>query len=100
MSNDGPVAQAQAALGEIAYQLLALVDTLEAIHAGLPEPPDVEDRQEGRKPYDVATDILATIECVLEDSFRPAIASLQRSAQVTDAELEQEFREWQRRWRL
>jgi hypothetical protein len=51
-------------------------------------------------PYDVATDVLATIECVLEDAFRPAIASLQRTAQVTDAELAREFLEWKRQWRL
>jgi hypothetical protein len=91
------VARAQAALGEIAYQLLALVDTMDAIHAALPLPPDLVDRQEHRKPYDVATDVLATVECVLADSLRPAIQSLQRSAQVTDAELEQEYQEWLKR---
>jgi hypothetical protein len=90
-------AEAQAALAEVAYQLLALVDTLDAIHAGLPPPPDIDDRQEGRKPYDRATDVLATIECVLTDSLRPAIQSLQRSAQITDAELEREYREWLKR---
>jgi hypothetical protein len=93
------VARAQAALGDAACQVLAVVDRLEDIHAGLPPPPDVDDRQEHRKPYDVATDILATIECVLADSLRPAIASLQRSAQVTDAELEHEYREWLKRER-
>lgn len=85
-------AKAQAALGEVAYQLLAAVDALEVIHAGLPPPADVEDRHEHRKPYGVATDVLATIECVLADNLRPAIASLQRSSQVTDAQLAEEFR--------
>jgi hypothetical protein len=93
------VARAQAALGEVAYQLLALVDLLEGIHAGLPRPADMADREEGRKPYDRATDVLATIECVLEDELRPAIVSLQRSAQVTDAELERQYREWLKRER-
>src|ERR1700692_1942305 len=87
MSSGVSVAQAQAALGEVAYQLLALVDSLEGILRDLPRPPDLADREEGRLPYDVATDVLATIECVLEDELRPAIASLQRSAQVNDAEL-------------
>jgi hypothetical protein len=39
----------------------------------------------------VATEVLATIECVLDDNLRPAIRELQRAAQVTDAELEREF---------
>jgi hypothetical protein len=64
------------------------------VHAGLPEPPDLADRQEGRKPYDQATDILATIECVLADKLRPAVEALHRSAQITDAELEAQYREW------
>jgi hypothetical protein len=63
------VAEAQAGLGEVADQLQALVTTLEAIHGGLPPPADIDDRQEGRKPYDQATDILATIEVVLEDDL-------------------------------
>jgi hypothetical protein len=80
--------------------LLALVDALEGILRELPRPPDLADREEGRLPYNVATDVLATIECVLEDELRPAIASLQRSAQVTDAELAREFLEWKRRCRF
>jgi hypothetical protein len=85
------VEEAQTALGEVAYQLVALVDTLDAIHSGLPEPPDINDRQEGWKPYDRTTDVLATIECVVADDLNPAIASLQRSATITDAGLEQDF---------
>ncbi|HEY6323443.1 MAG TPA: hypothetical protein VJA16_18025 [Thermoanaerobaculia bacterium] len=90
------VDEAQTVLGEVAHQLVALVETLDAIHSGLPEPPDIEDRQEGRKPYDRATDVLATIECVKEDDLTPAIEALQRSATVTDAELEQEYQVWLR----
>jgi hypothetical protein len=88
------VARAQAALGEVACQLLAVVDRLEAIHGALPAPPDIDDRQEGRKPYDVTTDVLGTIECVLEDDLRPAIEELQRSAQVTEEQLREEYRDW------
>ena len=88
------VARAQAVLGAAVCQLLAVVDLLEEVHAGLPPPADIADRQEGNKPYDVATDVLATIECVLEDDLRPAIESLQRSASATDEELGQQFLEW------
>ncbi len=92
------VARAQAALSEAAAQLLAVTDLLEEVHEGLPAPADIDDRHEGRKPFDVATDILGTIECVVGDDLWPAINSLLRSAQVTDAELERDFHaELQRR---
>jgi hypothetical protein len=93
------VARAQAALSDAACQILGVMALLGEVHANLPPPSDLADRQEHRKPYDVATDILATIECVLADSLRPAFQSLQRSAQVTDAELEREYREWLKRER-
>ena len=60
---------AQAALTVAAWQIQEAVELLEGIHRDLPPPPDLADRQEGRKPYDQATDILATIECVLEDDL-------------------------------
>jgi hypothetical protein len=66
------------------------------IHAGLPEPPDLDERYERRKPLNVAAEVLSTIECVLEDNLRPAIENLQRSAETTDVELEREYRERQR----
>ncbi len=87
-------ARAQNALGDAVFQLHAVVDLLEEVYAGLPPPADIEDRQEGRKPYDVPTDILATIECVLEDDLRPAIETLRRSAITTDPKLEREYQAW------
>jgi hypothetical protein len=87
---------AQAALAVVAWQLQDAVELLEGIHRDLPPPADLADRQEGRLAYDVATEILATIECVLEDDLRPGIEALQRAAQVTDAELEQEYQERKR----
>src|ERR1700674_678375 len=95
-----PIARAQAALGDAACQVLAVVDLLEEVYRGLPPPTDLADRQEGRRAYDVATDVLATIECVLEDHLRPAVETLRRSASVTDAELERQFQEWRKRTRL
>jgi hypothetical protein len=84
---------AQAALTVAAWQIQEALELLEGIHRDLPPPPDLADRQEHRKPYDVTTDVLATIECVLADDLRPAIASLQRSAEVTDDELARDFQE-------
>jgi hypothetical protein len=87
------VAFAQVALGIAVRSITSAIDLLERIHAGLPEPSDLADRQEGRKPNDQATDILATIECVFKSDLRPAVEALQRSAAITDAELEQEYQE-------
>ena len=84
---------AQIALGIAVRIITSVMALLERVHVGLPAPPDLAERQEGRKPYDQATDILATIECVLEDDLRPAVEALQRSAAITDAELEREYQE-------
>lgn len=90
------VARAQSALNVAAYEILEAAKLLEEIHAGLPEPPDIADRQEGRLPYDIATDVLATIECVLEDDLRPAAEALKRSSRVTDEQLARDFEERQK----
>ncbi|HEV7667294.1 MAG TPA: hypothetical protein VGS22_02140 [Thermoanaerobaculia bacterium] len=85
------VARAQAALGETVEELLRIADALKMIHDNLPPPADLKDRQEHRKPYDVATEILATIDCVLADDLQPAIRGLQRAARITETELQVEF---------
>lgn len=89
---------AQAALVVVAWELQEAVELLEGIHRDLPPPADLEDRQEHRKPYDVATEVFGTIECVLADELRPAIASLQRAAQATDESLRLEFEQNRRKW--
>ncbi len=91
--NPGPwtAERAQAEFGEAVHSLLGVADSLVRIGQNLPPPGDLNDRQEHRKPFDVATEVHTTIECVLEDSLRPAIRGLQRAAQITNAELEREF---------
>ncbi len=93
MSDAWTVSRAQAALGEVAYQLLSVVDALDLVYKGLPPPADLNERQEHRKPFNTPAEVLATIECVLEDHLNPAIRDLQRAAQITDAELVREFLE-------
>ncbi len=92
-SSSGPwtVAQAQEALVAAVDQLLGIEDALERVYKGLPPPADLNDRHEYEKPFDVATEVLATIECVLADNVRPAIRDLQRVAQVTAEELSRDF---------
>jgi hypothetical protein len=61
------VVRAQAALGEIAFELLALQERLEAINRSLPEPPNLEAMLEGYIAPDLATEVSGRIECVTED---------------------------------
>jgi hypothetical protein len=88
---------AQAALELVAFDLQQAVELLEGIHRGLPPPADLADRQEHRKPYDVATEVLGAIECASAD-LRGTIFSLQKSAQATDESLRAEFEEERQRW--
>jgi hypothetical protein len=87
------VERAQVILEDAACQLLDIEQRLKDTHERLPAPPDIDARQEGELPYDRATDILGTIECVIEDNIRPAVEVLRRSAYITDAQLEAEHRE-------
>lgn len=98
MNEPWTVERAQAALGEAVNQLLAVADALVRVSEGLPPPADLDDRQEHLKPFDVTTEVLATIECVLAENLRPAIRVLERAAQVTDAELEAEFHDRRRQY--
>lgn len=98
MKEPWTVERAQLALGEAVGKLLGVADALAEVLEGLPPPEDLEDRQEHVKPFDVATEVLATIECVLEDRLRPAIRELQGAAQITDAELKADFRDRKRQY--
>jgi hypothetical protein len=84
---------AQAALQVIAGELLAIEDRLQAIAAELPLSPNRDAMLEGRIPYDVATDLLGTIEVVVADDVRPAFQRLERASQITDEELRQGYSE-------
>ena len=46
----------------------------------------------GEVAWDLPTELLTTIECVLEDQLRPAIESLERVSRVSEEELRREFR--------
>jgi hypothetical protein len=83
--------EAQAALAEIALQLIAYEDRLRAIRDQLPESPNREAMWEHLVPYDLATEIHATIECVLIDWLRAAIEYLEGAARVTDDDLRRRF---------
>jgi cobalamin biosynthesis Mg chelatase CobN len=86
------VGAAQAALADAARELRAVLERLAQVHARLPPPADLEDRLEDRKPYDVATDVLTTIEGLSRDLLPSAIELLDSAAHVTDVDLAQEHR--------
>jgi hypothetical protein len=87
------VGAAQAALADAARELRTVQGRLEQVHAGLPPPADLDDRLDDRKPYDVATEVLTTIEGVSRDLLPSAIELLDSAARVTDADLAQEHRQ-------
>jgi LPS O-antigen subunit length determinant protein (WzzB/FepE family) len=99
MSDGGVVARAQAALGELAFELLAIQERLVNINRGLPVPPNQDDMLEGRIAPDLATEVSGRIECIAEDSLRRVIEALQGAACLTAHDLERDFREQQKRRR-
>jgi hypothetical protein len=74
------VARAQTVLADLACELHQIAKRLGDVRDWLPRQAGPADR------YDVATGVLATIECVLEDNLWPAVESLQRSAELSGEE--------------
>jgi hypothetical protein len=99
MSDDGPVAQAQVALGEIAFELLALQERLVALNRGLPVPTNQEAMLEDEVPPDLATEVSGCIECIAYDYLREVIEALEQASRVTARDLVRDFRERQKRRR-
>ena len=73
-------AAAQAELSQIVVELDAIRDRLAEIHDRLPVPPEETAMLVGEEEMDVATEVRSVIECVLNDSLRPAIRDLAAAA--------------------
>jgi hypothetical protein len=99
MPSGWTVAKAQAALAQIAFELLVIQERMEAINQGLPVPPNQDDMLEGLIAPDLATEVSGRIECIAEDSLRRVIEALQGTAYLTARDLERDFREQQKRRR-
>ena len=99
MSSDGAAAQAQAALGEIAFELLALQERLAAINRSLPVPTNLEAMLQDDVPPDLATEVSGCIECIRDDYLRVVIEALEQASRVTARELVRDFRERQKKRR-
>jgi hypothetical protein len=84
--------EAQGALRAVADQLLAVEDRLRAVWEAVPRSPDEDEMFEGRKAWDLATEIRTAVECVGEE-LRGVVKSLERVSRVTEEELASEFRQ-------
>jgi hypothetical protein len=84
------IREVQSELGQLARELESLRDRLAEVVGELPEPADAVLRAE--MPADVGTDLLGTLEVVLNDDIDPAIQKLHAAATVTDEQLRDHWR--------
>jgi hypothetical protein len=85
------IRNAQAALADIASDLVALQRRLAAISHELPVPPDQEAMLEGEIPPDVATELSGCIDLLNDDILLPALEMLRHAAAVTPHDLVHAF---------
>jgi hypothetical protein len=74
-------AEAQAEIRSIAEELLAVEDRLRRVWEAVPRSADEDAMFEGKKAWDLATEIRAVVECVRED-LRRVVESLERVSRV------------------
>ena len=79
-------AEAQVELRAVADQLLAMEDRLRVVWEAVPRSPDEDAMFEGRKPWDLATEVRTVVECV-EKELRGVVKSLERVSSVTEENL-------------
>jgi hypothetical protein len=84
-------AEAQGEIRSIAEELLAVEDRLRRVWEAVPRSPDEDAMFEGKRVWDVATEIRTVVECVADD-LRRAIKSLERVSRVTEEDLRRDFR--------
>ena len=94
----GSVARTQAALQAMAGRIKDDLTLLKRIHRSLVPPPDFDDRQEHRKPYDVTTELIGGIETLCFETLPDLIKDLRRLACATDEKLARNFEEINAWW--
>ena len=95
----GSVARVQAALRAMAGRIKDDLAQLKGIHRSLVSPPDLDDRQEHRKPYAVTTELIGGIETLCLETLPDLIKDLRRLARATDRKLEKAFKK-ENAWRV
>jgi hypothetical protein len=94
-----PITRCREALWEVACQVLLLREELASLKAVLPLADDLDEQLEQKKPYDIPTNMLTTVETVVANFLAPAQAALEKSASATEERLGVEFEEEARKWR-
>ena len=84
-------AEAQAEIRSIAEELLAVEDRLRRVWEAVPRSPDEDAMFEGKKAWDVTTEVRAVVECVGE-KLRGVVKSLERVSRVTEEDQGREHR--------
>ena len=79
-------AEAQAEIRAVAEELLAVEDRLRRVWEAVPRSPEEDAMFEGKKAWDVATEIRTVVECVGEE-LRRVVESLERVSRVTEEDL-------------
>lgn len=69
--------EAQAELRAVADQLLAIEDRLRAVLEAVPRSADEDEMFEGKKAWDLATEVRTVVECVM-DELRGVVKSLEK----------------------
>lgn len=81
------MAEAQAELRAIAFEMVRLEERCQEVSDTLPWPDNEAVMFVGEIAWDLPTALLTTVECMLEDLLRPAVESLERAARVSEGEL-------------
>ena len=84
------IGEVQSELGRVARELQGLRDRLADMAGELPEPAEAVLRAE--VPPDVESDVLGTLEVVLNDDIDPALRKLRAAAAVTPEQLRDDWR--------
>ncbi len=91
------VSEAQGLLAAVAGELEGIAARLGRLSASLPRHPDQDAMFDGRIPRDVATDIQATIDYLLQEELKTAIEGLRSASGVAEQELRNRFDDQRRR---
>jgi hypothetical protein len=95
------VATAQAALGDMSFQLLAMADTLERINGALlllqPPEPELTAMLEGEIVPALAVEVSGCVECVVNDYLPLVVETLQHAAEISVEQLKSNFQDRQKR---
>lgn len=81
-------AEAQAEIRSVAEALLSVEGRLRRVWEAVPRSPDEDAMFEGKKAWDLATEIRTVVECVGED-LRRVVESLERVSRVAKEESQQ-----------